>query len=102
MNRQDGARPWRDGPLDQSRVEISGGRIDIDEDGRRAAVGDRLGRCGEGVGRSDDFVVRLNSKGQQAEVERRSARTERHTVPRAAKIGEFPLEGFHFLAENEG
>lgn len=101
VNRQDGPGARRDGPLDEFRIEISCGRVDINEDRHGSAVRDRFGRSEESVGACDDLVVRLDSECQQAHVERSRATGERHAMLRAAEIGEFPLESLDLLSENE-
>ena len=87
--------------LDQLRINICGGGINIHEYGTRAAIRNRFGRSQKRIRRSDHFVARLHSQRQQPYMERRRSAAQRDAVPRATEIGKLALEGLHFLALHE-
>src|SRR5271170_1284805 len=101
MDRDDGARAWRDGALDQIGVNVRRSRINVNEHGLRAAIGDRFGRGYKSVWSCNHFVARLNTERQQPEVERGRPGGERDAVLRTAEGCKFAFEGLYFLAEDE-
>ncbi len=66
----DRLRPLRDPPLDVGRVEVQRRRVDVGEDGRRAAPGDRLGGRVERERRADDLVALADAERVEHEHER--------------------------------
>ena len=66
--------------------------IDIDEDRRRAAVANRVGRRDERVADRDDLIAGADAGRQQSQVERRRAVRHRAGVRRADELGELTLE----------
>ena len=68
MNGNDGLRLACDGTLDEFRVEIRRSRVNIHENGTRAAIRDGFGRGEKRIRRCDDFVAVLDPKRQQAKM----------------------------------
>lgn len=92
MNGNDGARARSDGALEKPWIDVSGGRIDIDEDWASAAIRDGF-RCGEeGIWRGDDFVAGLDAHGEQSEMQRGSSAAQGDAMGGPAEIGKFALE----------
>src|SRR5215469_15494647 len=102
MNRNDRACARRNCALDQLRVDIRCGWIDIYEHRPRSAVRYRFGRCDECVRCCNYFITRLDADRQQAEVESRSSAAQRDAVLCPAEFGELAFEFLHLFALNEG
>ena len=73
-----GAR--RNRSLDQSGIQVSIGRVDIDENGYGSAIGDGLRSCEKAVGTGDYFVVGLHSERQQGQVQRGRSGAKRNAM----------------------
>jgi len=101
VDRHDGARAWGDGRLDEGRIDVVAGRVDIDKDRHRAEPVDAAARCEEGVRGGDDLVARLDAEGHQRDNERVGARCDADAVG-CARIGRnLALQPLHFGAADE-
>jgi len=85
-----GAR--RDGGLDQRGIHVEAGLVDIDEDGARAGVQDRVGAGDEGERHGDDLIAGADAVAQQRQVQRRRAGAGGNRVRHAHQSGEALLE----------
>ena len=85
MNGNDGTAARRDRPLDQLRVNIRGGRINIHKYGTCAAIRNRFGRGQKRIRRGDHVVTRLDTQRQQAHMERCRSAAQGDAVARPEK-----------------
>ena len=91
----------RDPAGDVLRVEVVRRRVDLGEDGRRAAARDRLGRRVEREGRADHLVARADAHRVERDHERVGAVRDADRLRNAEIGGGLLLEGGHVGAEHE-
>ena len=77
----------------QSRIEIVGGRIDIDENRSCATISDAVGRCDERMAGRDHLIAGADTHRQQREMKRGRAVRDRAGMGCAHRGGKFPLKG---------
>jgi len=77
MNREDGACFFRDGGLNEFDINIEGLRIDIDEHGSGAHIGNGFRRGDKSKGGGDHLVPLLDAGGTQSQMQ--GIRTGAHT-----------------------
>jgi hypothetical protein len=70
VNRDDRLRPGGDAALDVGGVEVEAQRVDVGEDGGRAAARDGLRRRKEREGRADDLVAAPDARRVEDEHDR--------------------------------
>ena len=97
----DRLRPRGDPPLDVGRVEVQRRRVDVGEDGRRAAAGDRLGGREERERRADHLVARADPERVEHEHERVGAVRDADRLLDAEVLGRLALEALDLGAEDE-
>ena len=97
----DRARTRRDPRADVLGVEVERLRIDVGEDGRRAAPGDRLGRGVERERRADHLVAGPDAEPVEHEHDRIRAVGDADRVGYAEVLGGLALERLHVRAEDE-
>src|SRR5438105_5585708 len=96
-----GAGPWRHRGVSPLRVEVHRPRIDVDEDGPGADLGDDVRGGGERVGGDEHLVARPEPQGQDGEVQRsRSGRDDERVLDGAGRR-EPSLELGHLRAHRE-
>src|SRR5207249_95396 len=88
----DGPRAWRDSGLDPRRVDVARLRVAVHEHRLGPRDPDRFGGGEEGIGRSDDFISRLDAEGEEHEPEGVGARVQSHRVLHAEVPREVLLE----------
>ena len=86
------ARPGRDRRLDPLGVDQVRVWLDVDEDGRRAGVQDRVGGRGERVRDGDHLVARLEADPGEDRHERERAVGHRHGMPDTAELRPLALQ----------
>src|SRR4029079_1999575 len=89
-----GAR--RDGRFDEQRVNVSRRPIDVDEDGRRTAVCDRIGGGNKRVTDGDPLVTSRHTDGEQRQVQSGRAVRDGAGVSGAYNLRELALERSDF------
>src|SRR3990170_401989 len=101
MNRNNGARPRRNGGLGLSRIDGVRYRVNVYQDGMRAYSRDRLDGRDERVSDRDDLIAGSDAKRQQAQVKSGRARVQRDTVLRPEITRESVLEPVHLRPESK-
>ena len=91
----------RDRALDLGRVEVERDRVDVGEDRRRAAAGDRLGGREERERRADHLVARADLERVEREHERVGAVRDADRLLDAEVLGRLALEALDLGPEDE-
>jgi hypothetical protein len=89
----DGPGPGRERGLDQCRIQVERGGIDIDPHDARARVLDREARRDVAVDGGDDLVAGTDAPRAQQQVQRLGPARHGHAMARPAVGGELFLEG---------
>ena len=91
--------PLRDRPVEEPGVDRPRRLVAVDEERRRARIGDRVRAGGEREARAGDLVARADPEHDEREVERRGPARQRHGVLDPRERGELPLERVHVRPE---
>ena len=83
------------------RVERKAARLDVHEGGPRSQPRHRSRGGEKSEGRGHHFVPRLRSQGHQREQQRIRAGRAPNRMRHLAVVGQFPLQGLAFRAQNE-
>src|SRR6185437_7911568 len=102
MHRHDRSGPGRDGALDELRVEVEGGVIDIHVNGFRADVGDGPAGGDKGKRRGDDFIAGADAEQEHGDVQGGGAAVEADAMFRTEVFGEVFFKLSHVGSEAEG
>jgi hypothetical protein len=94
-------RPRRDPPLDVGRVEVQRLRVDLGEDGCRAAAHDRLGGRVERERRADDLVAVPDPERVEDEHDRVGAVRDADGLLDAEELGRLAFEALNLGPEDE-
>jgi len=93
VHRHDRARAIGDLRRDIVGIDVERHGVDVGEDRRRAALGDRLGSCVEREGRADDLVAGADLHRVEHDHERIGAVRDTDRLLHAEIGGRFLLEG---------
>ena len=101
MDRNDRARPRRDGPLDLRGIDGEVLRLDVDKHRARAHVANSRDSRDEREWHRDDFITRPDARRQQRQMERARARVHAHGFHCLAILCEVAFECRHLFAKDE-